>query len=151
LGDRSPAMRARQADALADLVADGRAEIRPVDATALSWDGPFRGVIVANELLDALAHECLRVGTDGEILRVHVAETPAGRRELEVPLSWGWFGDDGEPGPFPEQLGPYLARVLPMVDEVRDSGEEPADLYWAPALPNTIARLAEVLRRPGSL
>ena len=68
-----------------------------------------------------------------------------------MPLSWGWFDEDGEAGPFPDQLGPYLARVLPMVDEVRDTGYEPADLYWAPALPGTIARLAEILRRPDSL
>jgi SAM-dependent MidA family methyltransferase len=144
-------MRFRQTEALAEFVADGRAEVRSIDATALEWDGPFRGVLVANELLDALAHECLRVGTDGEVVRVHVAETPDGRRELEVPLSWGWFDDDGVAGPYPEQLGPYLARVLPMVDEVRDTGYEPADLYWAPALPGTIARLAEILRRPDSL
>jgi SAM-dependent MidA family methyltransferase len=151
LGDRSPAMRFRQTEALADFVEAGRAEVRSIDATALEWKGPFRGVVVANELLDALAHECLRVGLDGEVVRVHVAETPEGRRELEVPLSWGWFDADGVAGPFPEQLGPYLARVLPMVDEVRDTGYEPADLYWAPALPGTIARLAEILRRPGSL
>jgi SAM-dependent MidA family methyltransferase len=151
LGDRSEAMRYRQSEALADLIEQGRAEVRPIDATALDWDGPFRGVMVANELLDALAHECLRVGTDGEVVRVHVQSTDAGLRELEVPLSWGWFDEHGQAGPYPDQLGPYLARVLPMVDEVRDTGYEPADLYWAPALPGLIARVAEILRRPDSL
>ena len=38
-----------------------------------------------------------------------------------------------------------------MVEQVRDTGEPPADLYWAPALPRLIANLAAVLRRPGSL
>jgi SAM-dependent MidA family methyltransferase len=151
LGDRSPAMRARQTEELDEFVESGRAEVHEIDATALEWDGPFRGVLVANELLDALAHECLRVTLDGEVVRVHVLETEDGRRELEVPISWGWFDETGVAGPVPDQLGPYLARVLPMVDEIRDTGYEPADLYWAPALPDTIARLAEILRRPGSL
>ena len=151
LGDRSAAMRVRQSEALADLVGSRRAEVRDIDATDLRWDGPFRGVMVANELLDALAHECLRVTPDGEVVRVHVTRTDRGWGELEVPLSWGWFDQDGTAGPWPEGLDGYLARVLPMVEEVRDTGYAPADLYWAPSLPGTIARVAEVLRRPGSL
>jgi SAM-dependent MidA family methyltransferase len=151
LGDRSEAMRFRQAEALADHVEVGRVEVRSIDATALEWDGPFRGVIVANELLDALAHECLRVRPDGQVARVHVVDTPEGRGELEVPLSWGWFDDNGQVGPFPDELGPYLARSLPLVDEVRGTGYPAADLWWAPSLPPMIARLAEILRRPGSL
>ena len=151
LGDRSRAMRERQAAALAAPIAAGRAEIREVDAVDVSWPGPFRGVIVANELLDALVHECLRVDPDGEIVRVHVAETSAGRHELEVPLSWGWFDEQGRPGRWPDELGAYLARAVPMVEQVRDTGEPPADLYWAPALPRLVANLADILARPGSL
>jgi SAM-dependent MidA family methyltransferase len=151
LGDRSEAMRCRQREALTDQVEAGRVEVRSIDATALAWDGSFRGAIVANELLDALAHECLRVGPDGQVARVHVIDTPDGLGELEVPLAWGWFDEEGQVQPFPEQLGPYLARALPMVDEIRDTGYPAADLYWAPSLPGLMANLAEVLRRPGSL
>jgi SAM-dependent MidA family methyltransferase len=107
--------------------------------------------VVANELLDALAHECLRVDPDGTVVRVHVAETDEGRHELEVPLSWGWFDERGQPGPRPEDLPAYLDRVVPIVEQVRDAGEEPADLYWAPGLPTLVARLGEILGRPGSL
>ena len=151
LGDRSRAMRDRQRQALADHVAAGRAEVRAVDAVELQWEGPFRGAVVANELLDALAHECLRVDPDGVVVRVHVLETEEGRRELEVPLSWGWFDEAGRAGTPPDELTAYLERVVPMVEQVRDTGEAPADLYWAPALPRLIANLADVLRRPGSL
>jgi SAM-dependent MidA family methyltransferase len=151
LGDRSRAMRERQAVALADPIAAGRAEIRTIDAVDLAWRGPFRGVIVANELLDALVHECLRVDEDGQVVRVHVTETPEGRRELEVPLSWGWFDAEGRPGPRPDELDAYLDRAVPMVEQVRDTGEAPADLYWAPSLPRLVANLADILRRPGSL
>ncbi len=151
LGDRSQAMRERQLDHLADEVAAGRAEVRTIDAVDLTWEGPFRGAIVANELLDALTHECLRVDADGQVVRVHVSETPAGRGELEVPLAWGWFDAAGRPGPVPDELTAYLDRVLPMVEQVRDTGDPPADLYWAPALPTLIANLADVLTRPGSL
>ncbi len=151
LGDRSAAMRERQAAALGDRIATGMAEVCTIDAVDLHWDGPFRGAIVANELLDALAHECLRVDEDGTVVRVHVVDAPEGRHELEVPLDWGWFDADGRPGPVPDELVEYLDRAVPMVEQVRDTGEAPADLYWSPALPRLIANLADVLRRPGSL
>ena len=151
LGDRSPAMRERQSAALAESIEVGRAEVRTVDAVDVAWPGPFRGAIVANELLDALVHECLRVDPDGRIVRVHVLETPTGRRELEVPLDWGWFDLDGRAGPRPAGLDDYLARAVPIVEQVRDTGELPADLYWAPALPRLIENLADILCRPGSL
>ena len=66
-------------------------------------------------------------------------------------MSWGWFDEAGRPGTPPDELTAYLDRVVPMVEQVRDTGEAPADLYWAPALPRLIANLADVLRRPGSL
>jgi SAM-dependent MidA family methyltransferase len=151
LGDLSPAMGDRQRATLHDAIAAGRAEVRTIDAVGLGWAGPFRGAIVANELLDALPHECLRVDPDGQVCRVHVVETPEGRSELEVPLAWGWFDPSGRPGPIPADVADYLGRALPMVEQVRDTGEPPADLFWAPALPTFIANLAEVLNRPGSL
>ena len=151
LGDRSRAMRERQAAALSDHVAARTVDVRPIDAVELAWEGPFRGAVVANELLDALAHECLRVDEDGTIVRVHVVDAPDGRHELEVPLSWGWFGPDGRAGPPPAELSAYLDRAVPMVEQVRDTGEATADLYWAPNLPRLIERLAAVLRHPGSL
>jgi SAM-dependent MidA family methyltransferase len=151
LGDRSPALRRRQLASLRRHHRAGRVEVRPLDAVELSWDGPFRGAVVANELLDALAHECLRVDEDGTVVRVHVRETPEGRHELEVPLAWGWFDQAGVAGPPPPDLPEYLGRAVRIVEEVRDAGAEPADLYWAPGLPTLIARLGELLRRPGSL
>ena len=152
LGDRSEAMRFRQSEALADLIELDRAEVRPIDATALEWDGPFRG----RDRGQRAARRAGRTSACGWVVTARSCGCTSSRprhglRELEVPLSWGWFDEQGEVEPFPEQLGPYLARVLPMVDEVRDTGYEPADLYWAPALPGTIARLAEILRRPDSL
>jgi hypothetical protein len=126
-------------------------EVRDLDAVAFSWAGPLRGALVANELLDALVHECLRVDPDGEVMRVHVLDTPAGRQELEVPLRWGWFDAEGRPGPLPPELGAYLGRALPLVEQVRDTGESAADLWWAPELPGLVADLAAVLNRPGSL
>jgi SAM-dependent MidA family methyltransferase len=52
LVERSPALRARAVERVTPLADDSPVELRVADA--LSSDGPFVGVVVANELLDAL-------------------------------------------------------------------------------------------------
>jgi SAM-dependent MidA family methyltransferase len=73
IGERSPALREVQAARLAEAVRSGRAEVREMDALSLYWEGPFSGIVVANELLDVAPCERLRiVGPGPEVQRIHV-------------------------------------------------------------------------------
>ncbi|HEV2520669.1 MAG TPA: SAM-dependent methyltransferase [Thermoplasmata archaeon] len=91
LVDRSPTMRAQAAERVAPVVAGSAIEVRAADS--LASDGPFAGVVVANELLDALPFR-------------RWIRRSGGWRELEVRLSedsadWA-EGDAAEAVPGPE-------------------------------------------------
>ena len=81
---------------------------------------------------------------DGEVVRVHVVDDPGGSPRARGAARLGLVRRRrAGPGPCPTSWSAYLARAVPMVEQVRDTGEAPADLYWAPALPRLIANLAE--------
>ena len=88
LGEHSPVLRERQSVRLRTATASGLAEVQDIDATDLRWEGPFHGLVVANELVDVFPCEKLRVSVPGpEIHRVHVMPIAERRwaRKYNVP------------------------------------------------------------------
>ena len=85
VGESSPVLRKRQRERLAPFVRTDRAAVREMDARNVSWDGPFTGVVVSNELIDVFPPERLRVYGVGDVSRIHVVPTvPA-----SVAAEWG--------------------------------------------------------------
>lgn len=158
IGERSAALRERQRERLGSHLEEGRAEVREVDAQALSWEGPFQGIVFANELLDAFPCERLRIHAPGCVHRVHVEgggsrealwswvrgeRNDVNVKELEVPLKLGWSG-----GEMPPDLGPYLETLEPLIADLEASGKLPVDLFWGPGVRGFMAGVASVLTGP---
>jgi len=78
LGEVSAALRERQAVRLRTHIDAGHARVLPMDARTLDWDGPFYGVVLANELLTAFPCERIRILAPGAARRVHVVPLVAG-------------------------------------------------------------------------
>jgi hypothetical protein len=79
IGEKSPALCERQREVLRRHIEAGRAQVREIDAAELEWEGPFHGIVVANELLDALPCERLRIAGRGPLTRrLHVVPLAAG-------------------------------------------------------------------------
>lgn len=155
LGDRSPAMRTRQTEVLSRHVESGIVEVVDIDAVYFDWEGTFRGVILANELLDALAHERLRFCRDstdpGRVHVLHQARGPGTHVvELEVPLSTGWATADSVIDP-PEELASYVERLRPIVEEIREEGLEPEEVFWSAEVASVIGCIADVLTAEGNI
>ncbi len=73
IGEPHEPLRRRQRMRLRHYVASGRADIRAIDARHLTWEGPFRGLVVANEMLSSFPCERLRLVAPGSVAhRVHV-------------------------------------------------------------------------------
>lgn len=104
IGELAPALRERQSKRLEQHIAQGRARVEAIDARTLDWQGPFYGVLVANELIDAFPCDQLRIEAPGDVRRIHVLA--AVDRGAAVPHA---------PEPVQERLASLLApgeRVL---------------------------------------
>lgn len=155
-GEASPALRERQRSVLAPWISTGWAEVRSLDATELLWDGPFWGVVVANELLDALPCERLRVSGVGLVERTHVLLTPeaeagAAASERLTPLTEGWRDARGRPGGVPDALQEYLRGLEPTIEALAARRQLPAWVHWAPGVDRLLCGLSELLDGPDRL
>lgn len=168
IGEKSEALRERQLARAPEHVAAGRLVVHPVDALDLFWEGPFHGVVFANELVDAFPCEHLiltsRLGEapPAAVRRVMVwGETVAGTLDDEgafwravargepmrvhadaVPWSEAW------PDGVPAGLMDYLDHVRPLVDDLATCELLPSSLCWAPGTRPFIDRLSEILDGP---
>ncbi len=151
IGDRSPALRGRQRARLGPHVDDGpggpRAAVRAEDARSLSWPEdapPFRGLVVANELLDTWPSERLRLYSRGDVRRVGVRVEggdlfDAGARLEEVEAS-------ADLGSLDAHLVAHLERIAPLVADLEAVGAPPAELLWPSELPSFVRGLAALCR-----
>jgi len=153
-GEPSPALRARLEHTLQQWIQLGWAEVRALDARELRWEGPLWGVVVANELLDALPCERVKIVSPGDYERVCVV--PDGARggadaafaEVGVPLPQAWDAHDGEQGQPPAGLARYLRRLAPLVEDLAAHGRLPTHAHWAPGVGELLRSLAELLAGP---
>lgn len=165
VGDESAALRARQQARTADHLAAGRLVVRRLDASNLVWDGPFYGVVLANELIDAFPCEHLIVtsrmgdGVEQSVRRVMVrGETASGAIDDEdtfwaivaageplrvradaVPWTEAW------PDGVPAGLEAYLEHMTRLIDDLATCALLPASLCWAPGTPRFVRGLADLL------
>ena len=138
-GELSPALRTRQRERLGPHLASERALVETIDARQLAWESGFRGLVFANELLDALPVERLRIHGPGSMSRIHVAGQPGALREVEYPLG-------AELG---AALDDYLATLAALIAELDAAGRLPVELHWPPGLPSFVEGLAGLLDGPG--
>ena len=166
VGELSAALRVRQCEKLQPFIASGRAEVRALDARELSWDGPFYGVLVANELIDAFPCELLQVAAVDRVERTCVRAVRGGAEldgdELWAALKEG-VGDDeirlsetteplsAWPGGVPDSLVEYLRTLAPLIHDLDACGLLPVELCWAPDLPNFVHHVAKLLTGDGSV
>jgi SAM-dependent MidA family methyltransferase len=162
-GERSAALRQRIEEQLARFLRKGNAEIRDINAQSMHWDGPFHGLVIANELIDSFPCEKLHLyGSESAVRRVHTVPRVGGKEsceafwriveqaaeehdpegaisrveigELEVPLSLGWLTDGDETMGIPPALSSYLDELAPIIGDLAACGRLPAVLGWAPGL-----------------
>lgn len=166
IGEISAALRVRQGEKLQEFIDTGRAEVREVDARDLSWDGPFYGVLVANELIDAFPCELLEITTPEQVARTYVQAT-RGEADLDGEALWsalkeGVSGDaldlrevteplERWPGGVPSTLTEYLRTLAPLIRDLDTCGLLPVELCWAPDLPGFVANVARLLTHDGGL
>ncbi|MCB9664457.1 MAG: SAM-dependent methyltransferase [Alphaproteobacteria bacterium] len=149
VGEHSPALRALQATTLAAHLEAGRAELRAIDARTLTWEGPFHGVVIANELLDTFPVERLRLDAPrAPLCRVHMAEGAQGWEEVDLPLALGWLDPDGRPGALPPDLSDHLDAVRPLLQDLAAQALLPAEVLWAPGMAPFVDGLAALLQGP---
>lgn len=158
IGELSAALRKRQEHLLWEYIETNRARVVDVDARDLSWDAPFKGIVVCNELLDAFPFEKLRVhGPENAVSRVHVRQPSSDDRcgtkapEELVPLADGWYEQNGSLGEPPVHLLEYLQNLVPLFADLDDCGLLPVDLYWPPSLPHFVQSISRLLRAPGNI
>jgi SAM-dependent MidA family methyltransferase len=142
IGEPSAGLRARQERRLFAFISEGRAEVRDLDAVDLRWDGPFRGLIFANEVLTALPAELLRFHGAGEVRQIHVADDGV-PREVEVPLTEGRTESPSA------EIRRYVETLRPLVRDLEALHLEPADLLVGVAIPEFAAGLGRLLTAPG--
>ncbi|HEV2166952.1 MAG TPA: SAM-dependent methyltransferase [Thermoplasmata archaeon] len=107
LVERSPALRARALDRANPVAVGTGVELRA--AEALSSDGPFEGVVLANELLDALpVRRLVRRGPAWRELAVRISDGPIEWQEE------GIVKDPAAPPPGAAEEG-GIVEVSPMV------------------------------------
>lgn len=154
VGDRSPALRARQRRTLARHIAAGRAEVKHLDGRSPSWDGPFHGVVVCNELLSNLTCDKLWLHADGRVSGVGVAARPA----MSPEALWEAIAA-GAPPPLEEvplacaddpARAAYLAALAPLVDDLHALGHDPVALHYNAGIPAFLAGVAPCLVAPGN-
>lgn len=152
VGDRSPALRARQRRALARHIDAGRAEVIALDGRAPRWDGPFYGAVVCNELLSNLTCEKLLLDADGGLTRAGVASRP----EMPADALWDAIAAGAAP-PLHEvtvDLSADAARdalldaIAPLVDDARALGLAPMPLYYNAGAPRFMEGIASILQGP---
>jgi SAM-dependent MidA family methyltransferase len=147
IGERSDALASRQRIRLAPFIASGRAEVRSLDAADLRWDGPFYGLVICNELIDAFSCELLQIDASS-VSRVHVRERPGQPiDELLVPLDLGWF-DGPEPGSVPQALHDRLTKLAPLIDDLAACDLLPTRLCWSPSTERFMQSLGRLLQGP---
>lgn len=165
IGERADSLRERQRTRLAAHIKAGRAEVRQLDAIELNWEGPFKGLVVANELIDAFPCELIRIHGPEEICRVHVialidaeAAKAVGVTSEElspVPESLSGVAQAGEMHLSNEGLWRQVSRgrtrkSLPVIRLVEL--EMPLALGWwgddgvfSPSIPTALSEYLEVL------
>lgn len=154
VGERSPALRRRQAERLAPHVAAGRADVVAMDARFPTFDGPSHGVVLCTELLDLLACDKLRIAGPGGVEQVQVQTDPV----MEAESLWDALAAKAPPvlsevtlplDPDPD-LVRHLAAVAPLVRDLAALDLLPTFLYYGAGLPGFVDGLAGILRAPGS-
>jgi len=154
VGDRSPALRARQRKALARHIDAGRAAVVALDGRAVAWGGPFHGAVVCNELLTNLVCEKLTLRRGGRVERVGVAARPAAPAEaLWRAVAAGappTLEEVAMPCPADGARDAYLAAIAPLVDDLHALGHERVALHHNAGLPDFLAGVAPCLVGPGS-
>lgn len=169
VAERSPALRRRQEHKLAAHLATGRAAICALDARCLQWEGPFYGLVVGNEVLDAMSCEKLQVLQPASSAtlgaeRVHVRAAsescpcldaqrlwdalahptaPIHFEEVGISLDQGWLEPDGTFSPVPPHIADHLRAAAPLVADLAALDLLPVDLYFG----SSVEGLAQGLRR----
>jgi len=157
IGELSPSLRQLQEQILEEHIGAGRARVVECDARQLSWQGPFKGLVFCNELIDAFPVEKLRVRGQAEaISRVHVDRDALDSEasvvaETLVPLSEGWQDDNGIAADLPTELAEYLRGLQPLIADLEACGLLPVDVYWPPSLPTFVESLAKLLSTEGNV
>ena len=168
IGETSEELRDRQLDKASEHVAAGRLAVHPMDAMDLVWDGPFYGVVFANELVDAFPCEHLiltsglergiepavrrvmvwgevaseAVGSQARFWAAVAAGEPLRVRADAVPWTEAW------PEGVPDGLEDHLAHLAPLVDDLSTCSLLPASLLWAPGTARFIGGLAALVDGP---
>jgi len=165
VGDRSAALRERQVARSPDHIVAGRLAVRAIDAVDLGWEGPFHGLVFANELVDALPCEHLIVtaaleeGIERAVRRLMIWGDAPGAPRLDEDAFWDRVAKgkplrvrseavpwtEAWPTGVPAGLEDYLWHLAPLVKDLAACELLPASVFWAPSTPRFVASLASLL------
>ncbi|MDX9719290.1 MAG: SAM-dependent methyltransferase [Myxococcota bacterium] len=168
IGELSASLRERQRQRLEQHIAWGRAEVRAMNATALDFEGPFYGLVVANELIDAFPCELFRIAADARVSRLHVkgldadggflarealwAQLRQGKKPqmsfVEQPLELGWVTASGQLQGAPEDWLEYAQALSPLLEDLHRAGLLPVQLCHSLELARFATGLARLLHGP---